>query len=176
MSDNVIALEDRTPSIADSAFVDPAARIMGAVSLGAEASVWAGAVLRGDDDLVTIGSRAAILEGCIVEAPVGHPVKVADNCLISHGAILHGCEVREGALVGIGAIVLDGAVVGRGAVVAAGSVVPPGSQLPDGKLIVGTPARVARDVSPDERRQIAEELERVVAKGQQYKRLFAADV
>ncbi len=175
MTDNIIALGDRAPSIANSAFVDPSARIMGAVSLAAEASVWAGAVLRGDDDVVVVGSRTAILEGCIVEAPVGHPVKIADDCLISHGAILHGCEIGEGALIGIGAIVLDGAVVGRWAVVAAGSVVPPGSTLPAGKLAAGTPARVARDVNPDERRRVAEELARVVAKGQQYRRLFAAN-
>lgn len=176
MSNNIIALEGRTPSIADSAFIDPSARIMGAVFIGDQASIWPGAILRGDDDVVSIGNRTAVLEGCIVEAPVGHPVKVADDCLISHGAILHGCEVREGALIGIGAIVLDGAVVGRGTVVAAGSVVPPGAQLPDGKLVVGTPARVVRDVNPDERRQVAEELERVVSKGQRYKHLFATDV
>ncbi|MDA8216785.1 MAG: hypothetical protein M0Z94_04125 [Dehalococcoidales bacterium] len=93
----------------------------------------------------------------------------------SHGAILHGCEVEEGALVGIGAIVLDGAVVGRETVVAAGSVVPPRSQLPPGKLVLGAPARVARDPKPEEPRQVREELNRVVAKAKQYKTLFASN-
>ena len=148
---------------------------MGEVSLAADTSVWAGAVLRGDDAAVAIGAGSVVLEGCIVEAPQGHAVKVAANCLVSHGAILHGCQLEEGSLVGIGAIVLDGAVVGKGTIVAAGSVVPPGSLLPEGKLALGAPARVARDVTPEERRRMQDELRRVAAKAKEYKRLFAAN-
>jgi carbonic anhydrase/acetyltransferase-like protein (isoleucine patch superfamily) len=172
---NIIALGDRAPRLDPSSFVDPSARVMGEVSLAANTSVWAGAVLRGDDDAVTIGPGSVVLEGCIVEAPRGHPVEVAANCLVSHGAILHGCQLEEDSLVGIGAIVLDGAVVGKGTVVAAGSVVPPGSLLPPGKLVLGAPARVARDVTPEESRRVRDELARVAAKAKEYKRLFESN-
>lgn len=175
MADNLIAVGDRAPRVHGTAFVDPSARIMGEVNLAAEVGVWAGSVVRGDDDSVDIGAGSVILERCIVEAPEGRPVSVGPRCLISHGAILHGCRVEEGALVGIGAIVLDGAVVGRDAVVGAGSVVTPGTHLPPGVLALGTPARVVRELRPAERREVEAELARVVAKGAVYRRIFYPD-
>lgn len=164
---------DLVPSVAESAFVDPSARLMGEVTLADGVNVWAGAVIRGDDAPVSIGEGSAVLENCIVEAPVGKPVTVAPNALISHGAILHGCTVETGALVGIGAIVLDGAVVGRGTVVGAGAVVPPGTRLPAGKLVLGTPARPVRDLTAEERAEVGAELARLANKAKRYKQLFA---
>ena len=161
------------PSLASSVFVDPAARIMGAVALGDNSSVWAGAVVRGDDAGVTVGPGAAILENCVVEAPGGHPVNIGANCIVSHAAVVHGATVEDDALVGIGAIVLDDAVVGRGSIVGAGAVVAPRTVLPPDTLALGTPARVVRELTQGERESVREEVARLALKAAQYRTLFA---
>lgn len=172
---NIIPVGNLAPKLHETTFVNPSARVMGEVTLAAGTSVWTGAVVRGDDAPVVVGENSAILENCIVEAPAGHPVTVARNCLVSHGAILHGCRLEEGVLVGIGAIVLDGAVIGQGSIVGAGSVVPPGTEIPAGKLVLGTPGRVVRDLRPEERRTVENELSRLVEKSSEYKRLFSKE-
>jgi carbonic anhydrase/acetyltransferase-like protein (isoleucine patch superfamily) len=170
---NVIAVGGLAPQIDETAFVDPSARIMGAVTLGPNTGVWAGAIVRGDDAQVVVGDNSAILENCLVESPEGRPVVIAANCLVSHGAILHGCRLGEGALIGIGAIVLDGAVIGPSAIVGAGAVVPPGAEVPAGKLVLGTPGKAVRDLRPEEAENVQRELQRLGTKAGEYKRLFA---
>jgi len=158
------------PRVPESAYIDPGARIMGAVTLGEDVVVLFGSVVRGDDDTVTIGDGSAVLENSLIEAPRGHPVVIGRRVLISHGAIVHGAKIGDGALVGIGAIVLDGARVGEQAIVGAGAVVPPGREIPPRTLALGVPAKPVRELTPEELARIEEELDAVHAKKGLYRR------
>jgi len=157
-----------SPTIGHKVFVDPSVRLIGRVTLNAQASVWPGAVLRADEDEIVVGEKSAILDLCLLEAPLGHPVIVEPGALISHQVCLHGALVHSGALVGIGATVLDGAVVGEGAIVGSGALVPPGMEVPPGKLVLGQPARPVRDVKEAERDSIAAQLNDLQEKAQLY--------
>ncbi|MBI4800036.1 MAG: gamma carbonic anhydrase family protein [Desulfarculus sp.] len=156
------------PQIHAQAWVDVSARVIGKVRLAAGVTVWPGAVLRADDEEISIGPGSAVLDLCLLESPHGHPVLVEDGALISHQACLHGATVRAGALVGIGAIVLDGAVVGKGALVGAGALVPPGMEVPEGVLVLGQPARVARQLKPAELGMVARQLKELADKAAVY--------
>ncbi len=172
MGANLIPFKGRAPKPHPSSYIDPAARVMGDVEISERASVWPGAVIRGDDSKVLIGNMAAVLENCVIEAPSGLPVRIGERALISHGAILHGCSVGDGALVGIGAIVLDGARVGSRAIVAAGALVPPNGIVEEGKLAMGIPAKPIRDATEAEVEAIAREVERLHEKAMEYKRIL----
>ena len=156
------------PVIADDVFVDRAARIIGQVELRSGASVWPGAVLRADDDRITIGEGSAVLDLSLVEAPAGSPVTIGQGALISHKACIHGARVEGGALVGIGAIVLDRAVVGAEALVGAGALVVPGTEIPPGTLVLGQPGRVVRELTPEEKARVHRQLGEVAAKARAY--------
>jgi carbonic anhydrase/acetyltransferase-like protein (isoleucine patch superfamily) len=170
---NIIDFRDRKPKVAQSAFVDPTARVIGEVRLDAESSVWAGAVVRGDDAPVQVGKGTAILENCVVEAPEDNPVVLGDDAIVSHGAIVHGAHIGSGCLVGIGAIVLDGAVVGEHSVIGAGAVVSPGTEVPPKSLVLGIPGRVVRSASEDELANVAAEAARIRTKARMYKEVYA---
>lgn len=169
---NLVTYGDKQPRLSPTAFVDPLARVAGEVSLADGASVWAGAVVRGDDDRVEIGEGAAVLENCVVEAPTGRPVTVGSGAIISHGAIVHGASIGAGCLVGIGAIVLDGAQVGKGSIIGAGAVVAPGTEVPPGSLVLGIPGKVLREVRPEEAANTAAEAANIREKAAIYRRLF----
>lgn len=139
-----------SPDIASAVFVAPNAVVIGDVRLGARASVWFNAVLRGDVEAIEVGEDTNVQDGVVLHTDPGAPLRIGSRVTIGHGAILHGCTVGDDALIGIGAIVLDGAVIGRHCIVGAGSVVPPGRHLPDGSLSMGSPARVVRELRPDE--------------------------
>ena len=166
----ITAFGGHAPAIDPLAWVDVSARIIGRVVLEAGATVWPGAVLRADDEEIRVGRGSAVLDLCLLEAPRGRPVVVAPGALVSHQACLHGAKVAPGALVGIGAIVLDGAEVGEGALVGAGAVVPPGMRVPPGVLALGAPAKVIRELTPDERRQVARQLADLAATAAAYRR------
>ncbi|UCE92147.1 MAG: gamma carbonic anhydrase family protein [Methanobacteriota archaeon] len=156
------------PTVDTTAYVDDDALLIGDVVLKAGASVWPGAILRGDDGRVEIGDGSAVMDVAFAEAPRGRDVVVDRGCIISHGARLHGCRVERGALVGIGAVVLDRATVGEGAIVAAGAVVPPGATIEKGTLAAGVPASVRRKVTEAEGISIADDLAAVRAKAEEY--------
>lgn len=138
----VYALGDLVPDISPRAFVHPDAVIIGAVSIGAESTVWPTAVLRGDHGRIDIGSQTSIQDGAVVHCTGEHHTRIADRCTIGHLAHLEGCTVEDGALVGSGATVLHRAVVGAGALVAAQALVAPGTVVPGGALARGVPARI----------------------------------
>ncbi len=161
---------DRRPSVAQGAYVDESALLIGGVTIRRRASVWPCALLRADDDDVEVGEGSAVMDMAFAEAPRGRPVKVGKDCLVSHGARLHGCVVEEGSLIGIGAMVLDGAVIGRGSIVAAGSLVPPGKVVPAGSVAVGAPAAVVRQTTEEDRALVRSELEAVQTKAERYSR------
>jgi len=131
-------------------FIADTAAIIGKVRLKQGASVWFGAVLRGDNEWIEIGEGSNVQDNSTCHTDVGFPLTIGTNCTIGHNAILHGCTIEDGALIGMGAIVLNGARIGRGSVVGAGSVVTGGKQFPENSLIIGSPARVIRTLAPDQ--------------------------
>lgn len=161
---------DYWPEIADDAFVDISARLIGRVSIKMKASIWPGVVLRADDEEIIIGKESAVLDLSLIEAPSGHPVVVEEGALISHNACLHGATVKSGALVGIGAIVLDGAVIGEKALIGAGSVVPPGMTVPPGMLMLGQPAKPVRELKTEEKQNVIVQLQDLKTKAEVYRR------
>jgi carbonic anhydrase/acetyltransferase-like protein (isoleucine patch superfamily) len=144
-----------SPEVAPSAWVAPGAYVVGDVHLGEESSVWYGAVLRGDTEPIRVGSRTNVQDGCVLHADPGYPAIVGDDCVVGHGAILHGCEIRNGCLVGMGATVLNGARIGEGSIVAAGALVSEGKEFPAQSLIVGIPAKRVREVTGKQMEDIA---------------------
>ncbi|GAA1124897.1 gamma carbonic anhydrase family protein [Microbacterium natoriense] len=148
---SVLALQDRVPSIADGAFVAEGARIVGAVSLAAGSSVWYNAVLRGDSAPIVIGPGSNVQDNVSVHVDAGHPVVVGSKVSIGHNAVVHGCTIGDGSLIGMGAVILSGAVIGAGCLIAGGAVVLGGTEVPEGSLVAGVPAKVRRALSDDER-------------------------
>ena len=139
------------PQIADSAYVDISAQVIGDVHIGEQSSVWCNAVLRGDMFYIRVGDRTNIQDNCVVHTRTGsHPTILEDEVTVGHSVTLHGCYVESGALVGIGSIVLDDARVGSQSLIAAGSLVSPGTIIPPRSLVMGVPARVKRTLSDEE--------------------------
>lgn len=130
----------------DSAWVAPTAVLVGDVRLGPEASVWYGAVIRGDNTPILIGARTNIQENAVLHSDPGRPLTIGEGCTIGHQAMLHGCTVGDNSLIGIGAIVLNGARIGNNCLVGAGALVTEGKEFPDGSLIVGSPAKAIRQL------------------------------
>jgi carbonic anhydrase/acetyltransferase-like protein (isoleucine patch superfamily) len=143
------ALDGLAPDIAADAWVAADANVIGRVLLGAGASVWFGATLRGDNEAIDIGPGSNVQEGCILHTDMGFPLRVGRDCTIGHRAILHGCTIGDETLVGMGAVVLNGAVIGRNCLIGAGALVTEGKQIPDGSLVVGAPARVVRPLDAE---------------------------
>ncbi|OYY62386.1 MAG: gamma carbonic anhydrase family protein [Burkholderiales bacterium 28-67-8] len=165
----VYRLGETLPSIDSTAWVADSAQVIGDVHLGDHASVWFVAVLRGDNTRLHIGCRSNIQDGAIVHSDVGSPVHLGDDVTVGHQAMLHGCTVGDGSLIGIQAVVLNGARIGKGCLVAAGAVVTEGKEFPDGSLIMGAPAKVARELTPEQLAGLLRSAASYVAKAQQFK-------
>lgn len=146
----IYRLGDLAPDIAASAYVAPGAQIIGKVALGEHASVWFGATLRGDNELIRIGDYSNVQENTVMHTDLGAPLTVGERVTIGHQAMLHGCTIGDGSLIGIQAIVLNHAVIGRNCLVAAGAVVTERKSFPDRSLILGSPARATRQLSDAE--------------------------
>lgn len=146
----IYQLDDDKPEIKDGSWIADNAAVIGKVYLGQEVGVWFGAVLRGDNELISIGDRSNIQEHAMLHTDMGFPLTVGAGCTIGHRAILHGCTIGDNALVGMGAIVLNGAVIGDNSLVGAGALVTEGKAFPANSLIVGSPARVVRDLTPEQ--------------------------
>jgi len=151
----IMAYRGIMPRIADDAFVAPTATVLGDVHVGAESGVWFGVILRGDVNRIRIGRRTNLQDGTIVHVTSAtHPTTIGDGVTIGHGVKLHGCSIADGCLIGIGAIVLDGAIIGESSMVAAGSLVVPGMVVPPRSLVVGSPAKVKRELTEAEIQQL----------------------
>jgi len=135
----------KTPQVAATAYVAPGATLIGQVELGERASVWFGAVIRGDNEPIRIGAGSNIQEGAVLHADPGFPLDIAPNVTVGHQAMLHGCTVGDGSLIGIQAVVLNGASIGTNCLVGAGAIVTEGKTFPDRSLILGAPAKVVRE-------------------------------
>ena len=157
----VYQLDDDTPDIAPDAWVADSAEVIGRVVLGAQASIWYGAVLRGDNARISIGRASNVQDGSVLHTDDGKPLVIGDGVTIGHQVMLHGCTVGDGSLIGIQSVVLNGARIGKNSIVGAGSLVTEGKEFPDGALIVGSPAKVVRMLT-------AEQIEALAASAAHY--------
>ena len=143
-------LGDDVPRIASTAWVADSAQVIGRVSLGEGASVWYGAVLRGDNEWITVGARSNVQEGCVLHTDIGSPLTLGDDVTVGHQVMLHGCTVGDCSLIGIQAVVLNGARIGKNCLVGAGAVVTQGKEFPDNSLILGSPAKLVRQLTEEQ--------------------------
>ncbi len=152
-------VEFHPEKIDPSAFIAPGAFIIGDVTIGPESSVWFGAVLRGDIAPIVVGRGTNIQDAAVVHVDIGQPTFIGDGVTVGHGAILHGCTIGNNVLVGIRAVVLTGAVIGENSLIGAGAVVPEGTIIPPNSLVLGVPAKVVREITPELLRRIKESAE-----------------
>ncbi len=143
-------LDGMAPKVAASAWVADNAQVMGDVVLGEDSSVWFGATLRGDTETITVGRGSNIQDGSVLHADIGFPMTVGENVTVGHQVMLHGCTIGDGSLIGIGAVVLNGAKIGKHCLVGAGSLVTEGKEFPDGSMILGSPARAVKSLTPEQ--------------------------
>lgn len=148
----IYELDGQAPDLPDSGryFIADTAAVIGRVRLRESASVWFGAVLRGDNEWIEVGAGSNVQDGSTCHTDEGFPLTIGANCTIGHHVILHGCTIEDGVLIGMGSIVMNGARVGRGCIVGAGALITEGKQFPEYSLIVGAPARVIRTLEPAE--------------------------
>jgi len=146
----VYELDGVAPEVAESAWIADSAQVMGRVSIGPDASVWFGTVVRGDTESITIGEGSNIQDASVLHADMGKPLVVGRNVTVGHQVMLHGCTIGDESLIGIGAVVLNGARIGKNCLVGAGSLVTEGKEFPDGSMIIGSPAKAIRQLSPEQ--------------------------
>ena len=144
------ALDGVAPKVADDAWVAPGAHVIGRIVLGARASVWFGAALRGDNEEIAVGEGSNLQENVVCHTDMGFPLTIGRDCTIGHKAMLHGCTLGDETLVGMGATVLNGARVGRNCLIGAGALVTEGKEIPDRSLVVGMPGKVVRELTDAE--------------------------
>ncbi len=171
---NLYEIDGVRPDLPDSGdyWVAPTATLIGRVRLDPGASVWFGATIRGDNDVIHIGENTNIQDGCVLHTDKGYPLVVGRNCTVGHMAMLHGCTVGENTLIGIGSTVLNGAVIGRNCIIGAHSLVPEGKTIPDNSLVMGEPGRVVREIPADKEDTITDLSRHYVGNFRRYKRGF----
>ncbi len=157
------------PRIHETAYVAPASTVIGTVELGRDASVWPGAVLRGDMGRIVVKEGANIQDGCVMHCTESIKTVVGERTTVGHNAVLHSCEVGSDSLIGMGSILLDNVKVGDGCLVAAGSLLTPGTVIPDGSMVMGSPARVKRSLTDEEKKSIRENTREYIKLAKQYK-------
>jgi carbonic anhydrase/acetyltransferase-like protein (isoleucine patch superfamily) len=140
----IYALDGHAPQIDPDSWIAPDANLIGRVVIAAGASVWFGATLRGDNEEIVLGAGSNVQEACVLHTDMGYPLVIGANCTIGHKAMLHGCTIGNGSLIGMGATVLNGARIGRGCLIGAGALITEGKDIPDGSLVMGAPGRVVR--------------------------------
>ncbi len=140
----------RSPKLDPTVRMAENAAVIGQVTCGAHVNIWYNATLRGDTDRITVGDGCNIQEGAVLHCDIGYPVHIGSDCVIGHGAIVHGCEVGDGTLIGMGAILLSGCKVGKGCIIGAGALITGNMVIPDRSLVMGTPGRVVRAVTDEQ--------------------------
>ncbi len=166
----IYELDGMAPHIDDSAWVADSAEVIGQVKLGKNASIWFGVVLRGDSDLITVGEGSNIQDASVLHADAGVPLTVGCNVTVGHQVMLHGCTIGDESLIGIGAVVLNGAKIGKNCLVGAGSLVTEGKEFPDGSMILGSPAKVVKQLSPEQIEGLRASARHYVENAQRFKR------
>jgi carbonic anhydrase/acetyltransferase-like protein (isoleucine patch superfamily) len=165
----IYALDGAAPKIADSAWVADSAQVMGDVEIAEDASIWFGVVIRGDTETIRIGRGSNIQDLSVLHADHGMPLTVGEDVTVGHQVMLHGCTVGDGSLIGIGAVVLNGAKIGKGCLVGAGSLVTEGKEFPDGSMILGSPAKVVRQLTPEQLEGLRQSAKHYVDNAQRFR-------
>jgi carbonic anhydrase/acetyltransferase-like protein (isoleucine patch superfamily) len=165
----IYRLGEDSPRIPQSAYVAPEATVIGKVTLGERASVWPGAVIRGDDDTITVGANTNIQDCAVLHVDPGCPMAIGADVTVGHQATLHGCTIGDGTLIGLQAIVYNRAVIGRDCLIAAGAVITEGKVFPDRSLIIGAPAKVHRQVTDADLAAMRVNVDAYVQRGAAYK-------
>ncbi|MES2335711.1 MAG: gamma carbonic anhydrase family protein [Pseudomonadota bacterium] len=150
----IYALDGIAPDIDPTAWIAPEAILIGKVVVEAEASVWFGAQIRGDNEEIRVGAGTNVQENCVLHTDMGYPLTIGSNCTIGHKAMLHGCAIGEGTLIGMGATVLNGARIGKGCLIGACALVTEGKEIPDGSLVMGAPGRIVRQLDATARARL----------------------
>jgi carbonic anhydrase/acetyltransferase-like protein (isoleucine patch superfamily) len=171
----VFSLGEDRPKISETAFIAPNATVIGQVRLGDGVSVWPGAVIRGDEDLITIEDGSNVQDGAVIHVDRGHPMSIGKHVTVGHAVVLHGCTIGDGSLIGIHATVLNGAVVGKHSIVGAGTVIPEGKRFPDRSLILGVPGKVVRELTDEEVSLIFDNADDYVARSRDYVKHLTAE-
>ena len=165
----IFQLDESAPAIHPSAWVADNAQIMGQVTLAENSSVWFGVVIRGDTSTITVGRGSNIQDNSVLHADNGIPLMIGENVTVGHQVMLHGCTVGNGSLIGIGAVVLNGARIGQHCLVGAGALVTEGKVFPDGSMIIGSPAKAVRQLSPEQIEGLKMSAEHYVSNADRYK-------
>ena len=162
--------DDRVTTDGDTFWIAPTAAVIGKVKLGKNASVWWGAVLRGDNEPITLGENCNVQDGCVLHADPGFPLTLGKDVTVGHLAMLHGCAIGDNTVVGIGAVILNGAVIGENCLIGAKALVPEGKEVPANSLVMGAPGKVVRRLEDKHVLRIREAAEHYVGNWQRYRR------
>lgn len=155
----IYELDGVAPQIASDAWVAPDANLIGKVVLEARASVWFGVTMRGDNEEIRVGAGSNVQENCVLHTDMGYPLVIGTDCTIGHKAMLHGCIIGDGSLIGMGATVLNGAKIGKGCLIGAGALITEGKEIPDGSLVMGAPGKVVRQLDEAARARLLKSAE-----------------
>ncbi|MDX1529692.1 MAG: gamma carbonic anhydrase family protein [Gammaproteobacteria bacterium] len=169
------SLDKRKVETRGDYFVAHNAVVIGSVVLENNASIWFNCVVRGDNDVITIGENVNVQDGSVLHTDAGIPLTLARNVSVGHKVMLHGCTIGEGSLIGINAVILNNAVIGKNCLIGANTLIPEGKEIPDGSLVMGSPGRVKRALSEEEIRGLKEIADHYVQKSELYRRAFRAD-
>jgi carbonic anhydrase/acetyltransferase-like protein (isoleucine patch superfamily) len=165
----IYQLDDDSPRIAPTAWVADSAQVIGRVELAEGASIWFGAILRGDNEWMRIGRGSNVQDGSVLHSDPGFPLTLGEDVTVGHQVMLHGCTIGDGTLVGIQAVVLNGAKIGRSCLIGAGSLVTEGKEFPDGSLIMGSPARLVKQLAPEQFERLKHGASHYVENAQRYR-------
>ncbi len=165
----IYELDGLVPQVAASAWVADSAQVIGDVTLGEDVSIWFGSVLRGDADSLHIGAGSNIQDASVLHADLGKPLVVGERVTVGHQVMLHGCTIGDESLIGIGAVILNGAKIGKNCLVGAGALVTEGKEFPDGSMIIGSPAKVVRQLSPEQIEGLRKSAQHYIDNARRYK-------
>jgi len=164
----IYELDGNAPQLSEGAWVAESAEVIGKVELHKNASIWPKVVIRGDNDLIQVGECSNVQDASVLHTDPGYPLLIGKNVTIGHKVMLHGCTIGDGCLIGIGAVVLNGAKIGKGCLVGAGALVTEGKEFPDGSMIIGSPAKAVKELTPQQIAGINDISGRYVKNAQRY--------
>jgi carbonic anhydrase/acetyltransferase-like protein (isoleucine patch superfamily) len=165
----IYQIGERAPDVDPSAYVTENSTVIGKVKIEAKASIWFNVTIRGDNELITVGENSNVQECCVLHTDPGYPLTIGKNVTIGHQAMLHGCTIGDGALIGIQAVILNGAKIGRNCLVGAGALITEGKEFPDNSLIIGSPAKAVRTLSEEDIARMHFNTSHYVERGQRFK-------
>ncbi|QWD77759.1 gamma carbonic anhydrase family protein [Polynucleobacter sp. MWH-Svant-W18] len=164
----IYELDGYTPQLSEGVWVAESAEVIGKVELHKNASIWPKVVIRGDNDLIQVGEGSNVQDASVLHTDPGYPLLIGKHVSVGHQVMLHGCEIGDGSLIGIGAVILNGAKIGKNCLVGAGALVTEGKEFPEGSMIIGSPAKAVKALSPEQIAGIADIAGRYVKNAQRY--------